>query len=75
VKENDMYLIHGDLDEDFEPKIENEITALDNRQYYVGRVLVKADRNGPYEFRLNGVEVPCTCDPEQRLVCQYHLTR
>lgn len=41
-------------------------------QYWVGRTLVRFDRQGPHRFeRPPGVQVPCVCDPGH-LVCAYH---
>lgn len=39
---------------------------------YVGRTKVYSDRQGPYKFVRDGVEVPCVCDPEKGVTCQAH---
>jgi hypothetical protein len=43
------------------------------RTVVVGRTIVFVDsHSNPYEFRRDGVEVECVCDPGH-LVCLYHL--
>lgn len=43
------------------------------RHEYVGRTRVTIDpRLGPIEFLRDGVEVPCVCDPETGVLCEFH---
>jgi hypothetical protein len=60
----------------FEPYVPNGIWPNGTRglqEEHVGATVVLVDPvMGLIEFRREGVEVPCVCDPERGVVCGYH---
>jgi hypothetical protein len=46
---------------------------VNHRDHFVGRVLVRADRGGPWRFERCGQVVECVCDNMTGITCQYHL--
>jgi hypothetical protein len=54
----------------FDAKVQG--AAEDPRVTLVGRTMVCSDRQGPYRFVREGVEVPCVCDPEHGVQFAYH---